>query len=140
MINDKFIKDLAKGNKNISKIIEETVNQYFSKEKVTEDSLRVLKQNITKAVQDYRKDNKSGKKISIQKQVKNLLIPNNRFKSVINKIKKAKLLLKNCARANPKRIRIDLSDLENLQHLQRLGRSYFTQFYCLKIRLSSLRR
>ena len=50
MINDKFIKDLAKGNKNISKIIEETVNQYFSKEKVTEDSLRVLKQNITKAV------------------------------------------------------------------------------------------
>ena len=50
MIIDKFIKDLAKGNKNISKIIEEMVNQYFSKEKVTEDSLRVLKQNITKAV------------------------------------------------------------------------------------------
>jgi|JI9StandDraft_2_1071091.scaffolds.fasta_scaffold2061573_1 hypothetical protein len=50
MITDKFIKDLAKGNKNISKIIEEMVNQYFSKEKVTEDSLRVLKQNITKAV------------------------------------------------------------------------------------------
>lgn len=50
MITDKFIEDLAKGNKNISKIIEEMVNQYFSKEKVTEDSLRVLKQNITKAV------------------------------------------------------------------------------------------
>ena len=50
MITDKFIKDLAKGKKNISKIIEEMVNQYFSKEKVTEDSLRVLKQNITKAV------------------------------------------------------------------------------------------
>ena len=50
MITYKFIKDLAKGNKNISKIIEEMVNQYFSKEKVTEDSLRVLKQNITKAV------------------------------------------------------------------------------------------
>lgn len=50
MISDKFTKDLAKGNKNISKIIEEIVNQYFSKEKVTEDSLRVLKQNITKAV------------------------------------------------------------------------------------------
>ena len=79
MITDKFIKDLAKGKKNISKIIEEMVNQYFSKEKVTEDSLRVLKQNITKAVQDYRKDNKSGKKISIQKQVKNLLLPNNTF-------------------------------------------------------------
>lgn len=139
MITDKFIKDLAKGNKNISKIIEEKVNEYFSKEKVTEDSLRVLKQNITKTVEDYRNDNKSGKNISMQRQVKNQLLPNNSFKSVMNKTKKATLHLKNLTKASPNRIRIDLSDLEIQQLLQRLGRTYFTQFYCFKVRISSLR-
>jgi hypothetical protein len=59
MIFDKFNKDFAKGNKNISKVIEQLVADYFSKEKVTEDSLRVLKQRVAKAVEDYRKDNKS---------------------------------------------------------------------------------
>ena len=36
MIADKFNKDFAKGNKNISKLIEDVVTDYFSKEKVTE--------------------------------------------------------------------------------------------------------
>ncbi len=40
MIIDKFNKDFAKGNKNITKIIEEHVTDYFGKEKVTEDSLK----------------------------------------------------------------------------------------------------
>jgi len=35
MIVDKFNKDFSKGNKNISKIIEEIVTDYFGKEKVT---------------------------------------------------------------------------------------------------------
>jgi hypothetical protein len=59
MIVDKFNKDFSKGNKNITKLIEDLVADYFSKEKVTEDSLRVLKQRVAKAVEDYRKDNKS---------------------------------------------------------------------------------
>lgn len=59
MIVDKFNKDFAKGNKNITKLIEDLVADYFSKEKVTEESLRVLKQRVGKAVEDYRKDNKS---------------------------------------------------------------------------------
>jgi len=43
MIVDKFNKDFSKGNKNISKFIEDIVTDYFGKEKVTEDSLRTLK-------------------------------------------------------------------------------------------------
>ncbi len=31
MITDKFLKDFAKGNKNISKLIEDLVAQYFSR-------------------------------------------------------------------------------------------------------------
>ena len=59
MIADKFNKDFAKGNKNISKLIEDIVADYFGKEKVTEESLRTLKQRVSKAVEDYRRDNKS---------------------------------------------------------------------------------
>lgn len=50
MISDKFNKDFAKGNKNITKIIDDLVTDYFSKEKVTEDSLKELKQKVSKAV------------------------------------------------------------------------------------------
>jgi hypothetical protein len=35
MIVDKFNKDFSKGNKNITKIIEDIVTEYFGKEKVT---------------------------------------------------------------------------------------------------------
>lgn len=51
MITDKFNKDFSKGNKKIGKVIEEIVADYFSREKVTEDSLRALKQNVSKAVE-----------------------------------------------------------------------------------------
>ena len=60
MIIDKFVKDFGKGNKNITKLIEDIVTDYFGKEKITEESLRVLKQNVSRAVDDYRRDNKSG--------------------------------------------------------------------------------
>lgn len=36
MIVDKFNKDFSKGNKNITKLIEDIVSDYFTKEKVTE--------------------------------------------------------------------------------------------------------
>ena len=61
MICDKFNKDFAKGNKNIVKLIEDVVTEYFGKEKVTEESLRILKGNVSRAVEQYRKDNKSEK-------------------------------------------------------------------------------
>ena len=51
MITDKFNKDFSKGNKKIAKVIDDIVADYFSREKVTEDSLRVLKQNVSKAVE-----------------------------------------------------------------------------------------
>lgn len=35
MITDKFIKDFAKSSKNITKLIEEIVSDYFVKEKIT---------------------------------------------------------------------------------------------------------
>jgi hypothetical protein len=50
MVTEKFNKDFAKGNKNISKIIEDIVADYFLKEKVTEDSLRQLKAHVAEAV------------------------------------------------------------------------------------------
>lgn len=50
MIVDKFNKDFSKGNKNIQKLIEDIVSDYFGKEKVTEESLRQLKLNVAKAV------------------------------------------------------------------------------------------
>ena len=61
MITDKFNKDFSKGNKNVTKIIEDIVADYFLKEKVTEESLRVLKQNVAKSVENYKRDNKSEK-------------------------------------------------------------------------------
>ena len=60
MIVEKFNKDLGKGNKNVTKIIEDIVVDYFGKEKITEESLRILKQNVVKAIEAYKKDNKSG--------------------------------------------------------------------------------
>jgi citrate lyase alpha subunit len=50
MVTEKFNKDFAKGNKNISKVIEDIVADYFLKEKVTEDSLRQLKAHVAEAV------------------------------------------------------------------------------------------
>ena len=50
MVTEKFIKDFSKGNKNITRIIEEIVADYFLKEKVTEDSLRHLKAQVSDAV------------------------------------------------------------------------------------------
>ena len=59
MVTAKFVKDFAKGNKNISKIIEDLVADYFLKERVTEDSLRQLKGNVAEAVGEYRKNNQT---------------------------------------------------------------------------------
>ena len=50
MVTEKFNKDFSKGNKNISKIIDDIVADYFLKEKVTEDSLRQLKAHVSEAV------------------------------------------------------------------------------------------
>lgn len=46
MVTEKFNKDFARGNKNLLKIIEQIVADYFLKEKVTEDSLRNLKSQV----------------------------------------------------------------------------------------------
>lgn len=59
MITDKFNKDFSKGNKNITRIIEEIVADYFGREKITEDTLRALKQDVSKAVENYRKTSQS---------------------------------------------------------------------------------
>lgn len=76
MIVDKFNKDFSKGNKNINKLIEDLVAEYFSKEKVTEESLRVLKQRVAKSVEDYRKDNKTCKIIEMQRRANSQSPPN----------------------------------------------------------------
>lgn len=47
MVLGKFNQDFAKGNKHIERIIHDIVCDYFSKEKVTEDSLRQLKAQVT---------------------------------------------------------------------------------------------
>jgi hypothetical protein len=94
MILDKFIKDFAKGNKNITKIIEDIVLNYFSNDKITEDSLRVLKQTVSKAVEDYRKDNKSCISFFIKKKVSSQPLLNSKFsRETLNK-NEVKLLLK----------------------------------------------
>ena len=69
MITDKFNKDFSRGNKNISRLIEEIVADYFLKEKVTEDSLRILKQNVSQAVEHYRRNSQSGIHNLIQKRL-----------------------------------------------------------------------
>lgn len=61
MVTEKFNKDFSKGNKNISKIIEDIVADYFLKEKVTEDSLRQLKAHVAQAVGEYKKNSQSVK-------------------------------------------------------------------------------
>ena len=81
MIVDKFNKDFSKGNKNITKLIEDHVAEYFSKEKVTEESLRVLKQRVGKAVVDYRKDNKSCTSPPIQRRASSQSPPSRRSSS-----------------------------------------------------------
>lgn len=50
MVTDKFQKDFAKGNKNINKIIDDIVADFFLNEKVTEDTLRQLKGKVSEAV------------------------------------------------------------------------------------------
>ena len=59
MITAKFNKDFSKGNPKIKKLIEDIVADYFGQEKITEESLRVLKQNVSKAVDDYKKTSQS---------------------------------------------------------------------------------
>lgn len=61
MVTEKFNKDFAKGNKNIIKLIEDIVADYFLKEKVTEDSLRQLKAHVADAVGEYKKNSQSVK-------------------------------------------------------------------------------
>lgn len=61
MVTEKFNKDFAKGNKNISQVIESIVADYFLQEKVTEDTLRQLKVQVADAVAEYRKNSKSVK-------------------------------------------------------------------------------
>lgn len=61
MITDKFNKDFSKGNKNITRVIQDIVADYFGREKITEDTLRALKQDVTKAVENYRKTSQSCK-------------------------------------------------------------------------------
>lgn len=64
MVTEKFNKDFAKGNKNVSKVIEDIVADYFLREKVTEDSLRQLKAQVADAVAEYRKNSQSVKAAS----------------------------------------------------------------------------
>lgn len=59
MITDKFNKDFSKGNKNITRLIDDIVADYFSREKITEETLRNLKQDVTKAVENYKKNSQS---------------------------------------------------------------------------------
>lgn len=66
MVTEKFNKDFGKGNKNISKIIDDIVSDYFLKEKVTEDSLRQLKAQVADAVGEYRKNSHSVKASSVK--------------------------------------------------------------------------
>jgi hypothetical protein len=95
MIVDKFNKDYAKGNKNINKIIEDVVADFFQKEKVTEDSLRQLKQAVSKAVEDYRRDNKSCRSMIIQKNKNSPPHPNRKLSRETLMIRKARLPPKN---------------------------------------------
>jgi len=69
MVTEKFNKDFAKGNKNILKIIEDIVADYFLKEKVTEDTLRQLKNHVVDAVGEYKKNSQSVKGSSKGSQV-----------------------------------------------------------------------
>lgn len=65
-MTEKFNKDFSKGNKNISKLIEQIVADYFLKEKVTEDSLRQLKAQVADAVNEYKKNSQSVKASSVK--------------------------------------------------------------------------
>lgn len=66
MVTEKFNKDFSRGNKNISKLIEQIVADYFLKEKVTEDSLRQLKAQVADAVNEYKKNSQSVKASSVK--------------------------------------------------------------------------
>lgn len=117
MIVDKFNKDFAKGNKNISKIIEDQVTEYFSKEKVTEDSLRTLKQKVAKAVEDYRKDSKSGKISLIQKKASSQSPPSRISSKGTQRRSEAKHLHNDWRRKISNRRRSNPSDPDSPQRL-----------------------
>jgi hypothetical protein len=59
IITDKLNKDFSKGNPKIKKNIGDIVTEYFSREKITVDSLRLLKQKVSKSVDEYRKTSQS---------------------------------------------------------------------------------
>ena len=88
MITDKFNKDFSKGNIKIKKIIQDIVTDYFSKEKVTEESLRLLKQNVSKAVEEYKKTSQSGTYIFLS------ILQKKAIPSKVNQSPQNKILLK----------------------------------------------
>ena len=114
MICDKFNKDFSKGNKAITKLIEEIVTDYFSKEKITEESLRVLKQNVSRAVDDYRKDNKSGTHRSIQKKARH----RGRISNKETMMKSVARLLRSVARHHLKKVRRQMALIKDPLGLQ----------------------
>lgn len=50
MIINKFIQDLAKGNKKKQQVIQQEVDKFFKTEKITEASLKELKTKVQNAV------------------------------------------------------------------------------------------
>lgn len=51
MVLNKFINDLAKNNKKKQSVIEQEVNNFFKSEKITEQSLKELKNRVHAAVE-----------------------------------------------------------------------------------------
>lgn len=66
------------------------VADYFGKEKITEESLRVLKTNVAKAVDDYRKDNKTGTYPYIQRRASSPSHPSRTNQPAMTRIRKAR--------------------------------------------------
>jgi cob(I)alamin adenosyltransferase len=77
MILGKFLKDFGK-NKKAKDIIEEIVTDYFTKEKVTEDSLKALKTRVRDATANIKGSCTS---LLIQKAQKSTRRVSNRSKS-----------------------------------------------------------
>ncbi len=125
MIVDKFNKDFSKGNKNITKLIEDLVADYFSKEKVTEDSLRVLKTRVAKAVEDYRKDSKSCIHPFIQKRASSPSPPSRRSSSATLTRSAPRLPPRNLIRSH-----LLTSNQSVPVHLLKPGTSLFMQLDC----------
>ena len=143
MILDKFIKDLGKGNKNVNKLIEEIVTDYFTKEKITEESLRVLKQQVTKAVDDYRRDNKSGIHRLIQKKATSLPSPSRIFQQPTTTLVQIRPQLRGSSPKmkmirrvkNPANLTLD--NQAEVAPPQRLGTSLLIQLDGIQVCLSS---